>query len=299
MNNKLKKYLNNNRKIIEREIKKHISGSASLSRVLKTAVTYSVFSRGKRLRPILVLSASRACDGNIYNALPVAATLELIHTYSLIHDDLPAMDDDDLRRGRPACHKKFGEAMAILAGDALLTKSFEILAKNGKLFRLKTRYYQDLIRVISTAAGMEGMVGGQAEDILSENNAGTHNLGLVLKIHSGKTAALLSACTEAGALCAGADTKKRTKLSRYGFLLGLGFQVMDDVLDRIGDKSELGKKGSDLDNNKLTFPSVIGIDKSVQFAKKKISEAIAELQTFGAQADPLRWIAEYVITRNK
>lgn len=298
MNNKLKKIIKKYKKIVDNELKKHLFNSVSPSAILKNAMNYAVFSGGKRLRPILVLASCKACGGNSKDALPVAAAVEMIHAYSLVHDDLPSMDNDDLRRGKPTTHKKFGEAFGILAGDALLTKAFEIISKNGKINRLNSDSDAKLVKLISQAAGMAGMIGGQAEDIISERVNNKANIKRVLRIHSGKTGALITACIQAGAICAGANKKKIDHLIDYGRCFGLAFQVMDDVLDVIGDKRKLGKKGSDKDNNKLTFPSIWGIEKSINFAKSKVAEAIQNLKIFGQEADQLRWLAEYVVERD-
>lgn len=294
----LKKYLKENVKIVDKEIEKVLQRSPSLSPVLHRAIRYAVLSGGKRLRPILVLAACHACGGTRHNAMDAAIALELIHTYSLIHDDLPAMDDDDLRRGRPTVHKKFGEAIAILAGDALLTKAFEILAKNAKIKGLFPNRYIHMIGRIAQAAGMNGMVGGQSEDIRHHNTGSAGSMRTVLTIHAGKTASLLSACTEAGALCTRTSPVNVRRLARYGFNVGLAFQVMDDVLDIVGNKAKLGKRGSDADNRKLTFPAVKGIEGSRSYAQKKIDEALTSLRSFGEKAEPLRWIARYIIERD-
>lgn len=295
MNIKLKKIIKKYRKIVDNELKKHLFNSVSPSAILKNAMNYAVFSGGKRLRPILVLASCKACGGNSKDALPAAAAVEMIHAYSLVHDDLPSMDNDDLRRGKLTTHKKFGEAFGILTGDALLTKAFEIISKNGRINRFK---HCDIIHLIAKASGMTGMVGGQAEDIISERINNKANIKQVLRIHSGKTGALITACIQAGAVCAGANKKKIDHLTAYGRCFGLAFQVMDDVLDVIGDKRKLGKKGSDKDNNKLTFPSIWGIEKSIRFAKSKVAEAVQNLKIFGTEADPLRWLAEYVVERD-
>ena len=257
---------------------------------------YSLFAGGKRIRPILALASYEACGGNPKDIVPYATALELIHTYSLIHDDLPSMDNDDLRRGKPTNHKVFGEAMAILAGDALLTEAFLMLSNNPHSSSLKLSDLIKIIREVSLASGVHGMVGGQALDIFSENiepDKDTLNF-----IHLHKTAALITASVRMGAILANIKEKKLKALTEYGTGIGLAFQIIDDILDIEGNAEELGKTaGSDIKMKKMTYPALCGTEKSRQKAKDLISDAIDSLKIFSSEADQLRKIARYLLKR--
>lgn len=271
---------------------------------INKAMRYSIFAGGKRLRPILVLAAFEACGGVGDLALKTAAAMEMIHTYSLIHDDLPAMDDDDLRRGRPTNHKVFGEALAILAGDGLLTYSFEVAAENAVEAGLSGRETAALIQAISRGAGTSGMVGGQAADLEAENwHRKNHNFNPsrhLEYIHLHKTGSLIVASLEAGAILAQASDSQRRALLRYGRALGLAFQIADDVLDVVGDKKKMGKSGSDVANKKLTYVALYGIEKAREMARKKAVAAKTALGVFSpAKALRLKQIADYSIERDK
>ena len=223
-----------------------------------------------------------------------ASAIEVIHTYSLIHDDLPAMDDDDLRRGRPTNHKVYGDAIAILAGDGLLTEAFLMILDNGG--KVSQADAVAALRELAAAAGPAGMVGGQVVDIISENIE--PDADKLKYIHEHKTGALLRASVRIGAILAGADDEKLDSLSIYGDCLGLAFQIVDDILDVKGDEKELGKPvGSDEEKNKMTYPALFGIDKSMQRAKELIDDAVIAIKGFGPEADPLRSIADYMIRR--
>jgi geranylgeranyl diphosphate synthase type II len=274
--------------------------------VLHEAMKYSLFAGGKRIRPILALASYEACGGNPEDIIPYASAMELIHTYSLIHDDLPAMDNDDLRRGKPTNHKVFGEAIAILAGDALLTEAFYLIADCGlKIADLKSRkskiinHQSKILRVIhevAMAAGIHGMVGGQVQDILSENSEPDRDILSFIHLH--KTAALVTASVRMGPLLAESDKDKLHALTRYGENMGLVFQIIDDILDIEGSTEELGKSaGSDRKSKKMTYPALYGIEMSRQKAENLVSEAIDELKIFFSEADPLREIASYLIKR--
>jgi geranylgeranyl diphosphate synthase type II len=239
--------------------------------------------------------------------MPLACAVEMIHTYSLIHDDLPAMDDDDLRRGKPTNHKVFGEAVAILAGDALLTLAFEAAADNAAALRLKGPAAAELIRVIAAGAGSRGMVGGQAADLEAEklkgsdlNNGRRADARRRLEyIHTHKTAALITASLEAGAVLAQAPRRRREALRAYGRDVGLAFQIADDVLDRVGDKAKMGKRGSDLENDKLTYPRLYGVDDSRRQALALVEDAHRALSPFGRRAAVLHDLADYVVSRDR
>ncbi len=282
----IESYLQNKKSIIDRVLQKYFLKNAAEPAIINTAMKYSVFAGGKRLRPILCLAACEVCGGKIKNVLPTACAIEMLHTYSLIHDDLPAMDNDDFRRGKLTSHKKFGEALAILAGDGLLTKAFEIIAPK-------------VVREIAVAAGAKGMVGGQVADIETANSQlSTLNSQLVLKyIHEHKTAKMIEVSLKAGAILSDAPSVKIKALSNYGRKIGLAFQIADDILDIIGNKKKLGKTGSDLKNKKLTYPSIYGIKKSKEKSEALIESAKNDLKIFGKKAEPLRAIADYIIQR--
>jgi geranylgeranyl diphosphate synthase type II len=263
---------------------------------LHQAMRYSLEAGGKRLRPALVLDACAGVGGDAEACLPTACAFECIHTYSLIHDDLPCMDDDDLRRGRPSCHKQFDEATALLAGDALLTLAFTLTASNAT--SLGAERANAATAVLAEAAGAAGMVGGQMIDLLSEGVAPSAEL--VETIHLKKTTALLRGAVVAGAVLGGASAAQVTALSRYGTCLGLSFQIIDDILDIVGDEAKLGKPvGSDEGHAKATWPAVMGIDASRRRAAELCEEALGALTEFGVEAEPLRALARYVVERDR
>ncbi len=270
---------------------------------VREAMRYSIFAGGKRLRPILAIAAAEACGGRAKDVLKTAAALEMIHTYSLIHDDLPAMDDDDLRRGKPTNHKVFGEALAILAGDGLLTYAFEAAAQNARERGLNARLTAELIEVLAKGAGTQGMVGGQAADLEAENwrgkNHGFNAAKALEHIHRRKTAALICASLEAGAVLAKASAARRRALRGYGQAMGLAFQIADDVLDVVGDKKKLGKKGSDAQNQKLTYAALYGLERARAKARTLIKAAHQKLSVFGHKAQTLHDLADYVIARDR
>lgn len=263
------------------------------------SMRYSLFVGGKRIRPILCLAAGEAVDKSSNterNLLPVACALECIHTYSLIHDDLPAMDNDDLRRGKPTNHTLFGEAGAILAGDSLLTWAFDLLSSpnNGTL---TPEQRLQIIQVIARAAGPQGMVGGQALDIASENT--DFPFSTLQTIHKNKTGVLITSSVQAGAIGAGADSEQTDKLISYGKNIGLAFQIVDDLLNVTSTTEQLGKAaGSDVDRGKATYPAFFGIEGTRKKARDAVESAVDALTGFNQNADPLRAIAEYVYTRS-
>jgi geranylgeranyl diphosphate synthase type II len=262
---------------------------------LAAAMRYSVLGGGKRLRPVLCLLAAEACGAEAEAALPAACAVEMVHTYSLIHDDLPAMDDDDLRRGRPTCHKAFDEATAILAGDALLTLAFEILATQIR----STRAAIGCVRALAEAAGAAGMVGGQMADLLAEGRSDGTPLALEA-IHRRKTGALLRAALRMGAIIAGADARRRAALDSYGRAVGLAFQIVDDLLDVQGDEAKLGKRvRKDFGLGKWTYPGFLGIEESRQRARQLADEAIAALAPLGAGGDRLQALALDLLERER
>ncbi|HYI96573.1 MAG TPA: farnesyl diphosphate synthase [Bryobacteraceae bacterium] len=257
------------------------------------AMRYSLFAGGKRVRPILCMAAAEAVDDNVPRVEDVACTLELIHTYSLIHDDLPALDNDDLRRGRPTCHKVFGEAMAILAGDSLLTLAFQVLAR----VPLPAERSVALAAELATSSGtVRGMIGGQVHDIEGEGQPATAEL--LEAIHRAKTGALLRASVRMGAICAGATTAQYNALSLYGEHVGLAFQIVDDILDVEQPSEALGKTaGKDAQQGKITFPAVYGLQASKQMALTELAKAHECLSRFGERAHWLHELADLIVHR--
>jgi geranylgeranyl diphosphate synthase type II len=291
----LKKYLTDKKEAVDSFFRSYFKEQRKPP-VLQQAMLYSLFAGGKRVRPILALASYEACGGNPAEIIPYASTLELVHTYSLIHDDLPAMDNDDLRRGKPTNHIVYGEAMAILAGDALLTEAFSILSDPSLSGAVKETDLLRALREIAVASGLNGMVAGQAQDILSENFGPDHETLEFIHIH--KTAALIRASVLMGPLLYGSSTDLLNPLLKYGNNIGLAFQVIDDILDIEGDAEELGKPiGSDERANKMTYPSIYGIEKSRDIATELISSAVSSLSSFSSKADPLRQLAEYLLNR--
>jgi geranylgeranyl diphosphate synthase type II len=293
----LKLYLKERQQRIDAALDRYLPAEDTLPQQLHTAIRYSVFAGGKRIRPILMLAACETVGGDIEQVIPAACAMEMIHTYSLIHDDLPAMDDDDFRRGRPTCHKVFGEALAILAGDALQTEAFLLLsdmaAGQGEGAEARRR----VINTIARCAGSRGMVGGQVVDMDSEGRE--IDLPTLEYIHTRKTGALILASVQAGALLGGSDQTAFEALSRYAEAAGLAFQVADDILDIVGDQAVLGKDvGSDVARGKATYPALLGLEQARGRARELRDMALTALSGFGEQADPLREIARYIVDRS-
>ena len=291
----LKAYLQDRQKIVEEALEHYLPGEDNIPADIYKAVRYSVFNGGKRIRPVLCLAAAEAVGGDLGQAIPVACALELIHSYSLIHDDLPSMDDDNFRRGKPTCHKVFGENIAILAGDALLTEAFVLLSHVEKV-RLSAERRLAVIQEIGQAAGINGMVGGQALDVLSGKSVPDENT--LYEIHRRKTGALIVAAVKSGAIIFNASKDKIQALAQYGINLGLAFQIADDILNVEGDRKLMGKEtGSDAAHNKLTYPSLLGLDVAKEKLAKYIDAAIASLSGFDERARPLLVIARYIMER--
>lgn len=271
----------------EQALDTYFNAQVDVPETLLASMRYSLFAGGKRLRPALALGACEIACGEYLPAIPAACALEMIHTYSLIHDDLPAMDDDDLRRGQPTNHKKYGEAMAILAGDGLLTMAFDVAAQTDNA---------QVVREIAQAAGIVGMVGGQVLDMESE---GKHaDLSTLQRIHRAKTGALIRGAVRAGALCGGVDDQQLSSLTVYGEAIGLAFQIADDILDVVGDEAAIGKPvGSDAGRDKSTYPALLGLDESRALARQAVDDALAALAPFGEAADPFRELATFIIER--
>jgi len=288
-------YLNRQTDRINRTLERLAPPETEPPETIHKAMRYSLFAGGKRIRPILALAAAEACDRSVPGIEEAACALEMIHTYSLIHDDLPALDNDDLRRGRPTSHKVFGDAMAILAGDALLTLAFQVLSR---LRDVSADVKVQLIAEISAASGtVGGMIGGQVFDIEGEGQEPTAQL--LESIHRCKTGALLCCSVRAGAIYAGAAESKLEALSRYGTHTGLAFQIVDDVLDVTQTPEQLGKTpGKDVAQGKITFPAVYGLENSLELAHQELMRALVALEEFGAEADPLRELAKLVVHRS-
>ncbi len=291
----LQAYLAERRALVDQALEKFLPPEDAPPPSVHRAMRYSVLAGGKRLRPILVIAGAEAVGGAPDAVLPTACALELIHTYSLIHDDLPAMDDDDYRRGRLTSHKVFGEAIAILAGDALLTLAFQLVADNAALVP-DPRVLRDVVAEIAGAAGTFGMVGGQVVDIESEGK--TVSAATLEYIHRHKTAALLRASLRVGALLGGGDARAVQAISEAGGDLGLAFQIVDDILDVEGSLAELGKTaGSDERKRKATYPALHGLDASRRQARLLVERVKDRLGALGARAVPLRALADYVVER--
>ncbi|HEX2768218.1 MAG TPA: farnesyl diphosphate synthase [Geobacteraceae bacterium] len=293
----LKKYLKERCLLVDEALDRFLPPADELPDSLHKSMRYSVFAGGKRVRPILLLAACEAVGGDISPAMPAACAMEMIHTYSLIHDDLPAMDNDDFRRGNPTNHKVFGEAIAILAGDALLTEAFILLSDPGHWGKTGLARLLPVIHEIARSAGSHGMVGGQVVDMESE---GKHDvdLAIVQYIHTHKTGALLKASVKAGALLGDADDAGLAAMTRYGEAIGLAFQIADDILDIEGTTEEIGKDaGSDEARGKATYPAVMGIAEAKRRAGELVGMALDALSGFDEKADPLREIAKYIVYR--
>ena len=289
----ISEYLASQQRIVDEALNRCVPSESTSPEVIHKAMRYSLFAGGKRIRPILCMEAAFACCDLPDGIESAACTLELIHTYSLIHDDLPALDNDDLRRGRPTCHKVFGDAMAILAGDALLTLAFQVLAQlPADPFR-KIR----LIEELSVASGtVGGMIAGQVNDLEGEGKFPT--AALLDSIHRAKTGALLRASVRMGAIYAGADDQQVDALSRYGEHIGLAFQIVDDILDVEMPSEALGKTaGKDAQQHKITFPAVYGLERSHQMAEEERISALSALNRFDERAERLRQLADLIVHR--
>lgn len=293
----VKKYLTQQCAVVEQALARYMLPEEGVLANHIKAMRYSLFAGGKRIRPILALAAAEALHAATAPLLPVACALECIHTYSLIHDDLPAMDDDDLRRGKPTCHVVFGEAEAILAGDGLLSFAFELMSHPDALQGISPEAQLRMINTIAKAIGPVGMVGGQSLDLAAEGQAiDFEHLRL---IHGYKTGALITASVQAGAIFGKGDENQFAALSRYGAQIGLAFQIVDDLLDVEGTTADLGKTaGADAQRNKATYPAFFGVTKTKVMAKEAVDAAVTALEIFDAKAEPLRALARYIYERN-
>jgi geranylgeranyl diphosphate synthase type II len=286
-------FFDENQRLIEAALERLMPSADTMPPTIHHAMRYSVFAGGKRIRPMLCLETSRIFSADTDAAVEAGCSIEFIHTYSLIHDDLPALDNDDLRRGKPTCHKQFNEATAILAGDALLTLAFETLS------RVPTDAARcvQVIREVSSAAGTrDGMVGGQVADIEAERKP--VNAEMLAYIHRSKTAALIRGSVIAGAICGGGTQEDVERMRRFGDNIGWAFQVVDDILDVEESSAALGKTaGKDQQQQKATYPALFGLQKSREFAKELATKALGELAVYGERAARLRELAEFLVLR--
>ncbi|OIO72561.1 MAG: hypothetical protein AUJ85_09800 [Elusimicrobia bacterium CG1_02_37_114] len=277
----LNKYLNYWKKRIDSALKRYLASSDNLSEVIYKAIRYAVFPGGKRFRPILTVTSAEICGIDPNKVLPTACAVELIHSYSLVHDDLPSMDNDDYRRDKLTVHRKFNEGMAILTGDALLTKAFELIAENSKITGISEKKIVEVIKIVSNASGADGMVGGQVADTFLVSK--THTDKLVNYIHSHKTAALIKASVLAGAVLAGGSEKEINALKNYGEKIGFAFQIADDMFD--------------VKKDRVNYSDIYGTKKSERDTNRLIDEAKKSLEVFGSKKEILSLLADYVVTR--
>ncbi|MBN2687913.1 MAG: polyprenyl synthetase family protein [Deltaproteobacteria bacterium] len=292
----LDQYLKEQKAVIDRALDSYLPAAETYPPVIFESMRYSVFAGGKRLRPILCVAAAEAVRGREETVLPVACALEMIHTYSLIHDDLPAMDDDDYRRGRPTNHKVFGDGIAILAGDALLTEAFSLMSRRDLMTGVNGERLLQVIAEVSRAAGCFGMIGGQVADLQSEGAAVDEETLHYIHVH--KTEALISVSLRAGSLLSEGRDDELAALTEYGKKIGLAFQIADDILDIESTREVLGKDiGSDQEKNKMTYPALFGIERSRRKAGELVQGALADLERFDERAWPLRAIANFIVDR--
>jgi len=292
----LSAYLRERTDLVDAALDRWLPGKDALPPRLHEAMRYSVFAGGKRLRPVLMIAACEAVGGEYQQVLHAACAMEMIHAYSLIHDDLPAMDDDDFRRGRPTNHKVYGEANAILAGDALLTEAFRLLADPEANRGADPGVTLRVIETVARCAGSHGMVGGQVVDMESEGKP--IDFATLQYIHTRKTGALFLASIQAGAWLGGGSDEQLPVLTRYGETAGLAFQIADDILDITGDPARIGKDvGSDLARGKATYPALLGLSEARRRAEELRDLAIAAIEPLGVPAEPLRAIARYIVDR--
>jgi geranylgeranyl diphosphate synthase, type II len=293
----LKDYLNSQADRINPALDGFIRRSDETDRLVE-AMRYSLMAGGKRIRPILCLASAEAVGGDSAEAIPVACALEMIHTYSLIHDDLPAMDNDDLRRGKPTCHIAFDEATAILCGDALLTLAFQILSESPPIDAASALKRLEIVHILAGAAGYRGMIQGQMLDIASEGTRLT--LSELTALHGLKTGAMIEASVRCGAIIGGASNSQADQLSRYAQHIGLAFQVSDDILNIEGDPSIVGKSvGTDQLRQKNTFPALLGLEESKEFANQLVRQSLEAIEIFDERSNPLRGIARYIVERKR
>lgn len=289
----LKDYLKAQQKTVDSALDSFLPKARLRPATIHQAMRYSIFAGGKRLRPVLTLAAAEACGGEQAAALPPACAVEIMHTYSLVHDDLPSMDDDDLRRGRPTSHKVYGEGMAVLTGDALLTEAFTVLAETPPTKRYSLK---EILLEFALCGGSQKLIGGQVLDLEGEGQNLTK--AQLVRIHENKTAALLTTSLRLGGMSANATPRQLDALSDFGYNLGLAFQVIDDILDVTQSTEKLGKTaGKDEAVNKATYPSIIGLEKSKKEARRLTEKSLAALSVFGKKGKRLEEIAHYLLDR--
>jgi geranylgeranyl diphosphate synthase type II len=288
------KYLTTMAGRVDKALHRFLPAEKIAPQTIHKAMRYSVFAGGKRLRPILCIAAAEACGGDAERAMPAACAVEVLHTYSLVHDDLPCMDDDDLRRGRPTCHKVFGDGMAVLCGDALLTEAFYILAET----QATPRYRSDVfIKELALTSGSRHLIGGQVMDLEGEGKS--LNKAQLVLIHKAKTAALLTTSLRLGAMAVNATPAKLAALTTFGQALGLAFQIIDDILDVTQSTEVLGKTaGKDANVDKATYPAIVGLEKSRKEAAALTKKAMYALTVFGKKAGHLHQLADFLLARN-
>ena len=290
----LEEYLETKKGVVDRALEEYLPKRDGFSSEISESMRYTLFAGGKRIRPVLCMASAEAVGGSADTVLPVACAIEMIHTYSLIHDDLPLMDNDDYRRGKPSNHKVFGEGVAVLAGDALLTEAFCLLS--GKAPGISPEKSLAIIHEISTAAGFGGMIGGQVADLRAEGKE--VDMERVNYIHTHKTQALITVSIRAGAIAAGASEDDLNALSEYGGKTGLAFQIADDILDIESCREILGKNtGSDEKLKKATYPALIGLEESKERTRKLVEDALSDISRFDEKAEPLRMIARFIAER--
>lgn len=287
------KYLSDTAKRVDRALDAFLPKEKIAPKTIHKAMRYSVFAGGKRLRPILCLAAAEACGGDVERAMPAACAVEVLHTYSLVHDDLPCMDDDDLRRGRPTCHKVFGDGMAVLCGDALLTEAFYILAQTSQTPRYRMA---EFIKELALTSGSRHLIGGQVMDLEGEGKKLTK--AQLVAIHQAKTAALLTTSLRLGAMSVNAIPVKVEALTTFGQCLGLAFQIIDDILDVTQSTEVLGKTaGKDVNVAKATYPAIVGLEKSRKEAAELTQKAMHAIAGFGKKGEHLRQLADFLLGR--
>jgi geranylgeranyl diphosphate synthase type II len=290
----LEEYLEIKKRIVDRALEKYLPKRDGFSYEISESMRYTLFAGGKRIRPVLCMASAEAVGGSTDTVLPVACAIEMIHTYSLIHDDLPSMDNDDYRRGKPSNHKVFGEGVSVLAGDALLTEAFRLLS--GGTTGISPEKNLTIIHEISTAAGFEGMIGGQVADLRAEGKE--VDMESLNYIHTHKTQALITVSIRAGAIAVGAGEDDMSALSEYGRKTGLAFQIADDILDIESCREILGKDtGSDEGRKKATYPALIGLEQSRKKTRILVEDALSDISRFDEKAEPLRMIARFIAER--
>ncbi len=292
----LEEILEHGRALADQALERLLPAASQYPVSIHQAMRHSMFAGGKRIRPILCMEAGRMVAGTLPAGIEdLGATLEMLHTYSLIHDDLPALDNDDLRRGRPTCHKVFGEAIAILAGDALQTQAYEVMARLKRPAEARVRIIEEIARGTGT---VDGMIGGQVADLEAEHTK--PDAKMLEYIHRSKTAALITASVVSGGLYAGADDAQVVQIRSFGQSIGLAFQIVDDVLDVTQTSEQLGKTaGKDTAAEKATYPALFGIDESVKQADQLVKDAFGALESFGARAETLKELARFLVERKK